>query len=488
MGICGSKPDQPAAGDLALERDLGRERAAARLEAAAAAADRAERGAAPAPTPAVHSDIVNDVVRGGGPTEIISSSEDGTCVLYDWRQAKVVRCVVAAARFLARPPRATLAHIAELRCVHVLVLLLPRAQVRRWEGHKRGVNAAVYGATSGCAFTAGRDLTIRQWSRGEAASVRSFEEGHDLNIAALALSPDERWLCSGARDTSVRLWDVESGAQIAMNKTPRNLVTALRWVPGEFSVLQASEDLRLRLWDVRSGPRKSAGLKATASMMGHSNIPLCCDVSADGLSFLTCHKGFDGTSCELRVWDRRQGTTRQVLRGHQQAVQTCAFIGGGAGRYAVSGGSDKMLQLWDCSGSAGETAAPPSACLATHYFPSAVQAITPLSAPSAAAAAASSGAEGFDLSFDDEPLAPPPTAAAATTEQIAVGCFDGSLHVMEVGTGSVGSLTVLFSNGGESGSGGDVGYSSSAMGDGGGSGGGSSAGSGGGGGGEFSSF
>eukprot|EP01046_Picozoa_sp_COSAG06_P036329 COSAG06_NODE_3994_length_4678_cov_23.025551_4_plen_100_part_00 len=94
MGICGSKPEQPAAGGGG---DLGLERATATAAPAPAPA--------PAPTPAVHSDIVNDVVRGGGPTEIISSSEDGTCVLYDWRQAKVVRCVVAAARFLARPPR-----------------------------------------------------------------------------------------------------------------------------------------------------------------------------------------------------------------------------------------------------------------------------------------------------------------------------------------------------------------------------------------------
>ena len=46
------------------------------------------------------------------------------------------------------------------------------------------------------------------------------------------------------------------------------------------------------MWDVRAGPGQSAGLKATATLMGHSNIPLSCDVSADGLSFLSCHKGF----------------------------------------------------------------------------------------------------------------------------------------------------------------------------------------------------
>jgi WD40 repeat protein len=333
-------------------------------------------------------------------------------------------------------------------------------QVQRWEGHRRGVNAAVYGPTTGFAYTAGRDLTIRQWSRREATSTRSFE-GHDLNVAALALSPDERLLFSGARDTSVRLWDVGSGTQIAINKTPRNLVTALRWVPGESSsVLQASEDLRLRLWDVRSGgPQQSASLKATSTMLGHSNIPLCCDVSGDGLSFLTCHKGFDGMGCELRVWDRRQGATRQVLRGHQQAVQSCAFIGNVTGQYGVSGGSDKTLRLWECSGSAGETAAPPSACLATHYFPSAVQAVTPLSdLPVPAGGGAASSTEKFDLNFDDDEVSA--KGSKADPIQIAVGCFDGSLHVMDVdiGDGASSSFSVVFSSGGEAGgSSGDVG-------------------------------
>ena len=114
------------------------------------------------------------------------------------------------------------------------------AQVQRWAGgHKRGVNGAAYGAATGSCFTAGRDLVICQWSRGVDEPVQKFE-GHDLNIAAVALSPDEKWLCSGARDTSVRLWDVATGRQLAINKTSRNLVTALRWIPGEFSVLQAS--------------------------------------------------------------------------------------------------------------------------------------------------------------------------------------------------------------------------------------------------------
>ena len=52
-------------------------------------------------------------------------------------------------------------------------------------------------------LTAVGDLTIRHWSRDAAAPLRSLE-GHDLNISALALDPEEARLCSGARDTTIR--------------------------------------------------------------------------------------------------------------------------------------------------------------------------------------------------------------------------------------------------------------------------------------------
>lgn len=72
---------------------------------------------------------------------------------------------------------------------------------------------------------------------------------------------DEQTLCSGSRDTSVRLWDVKTGDCQSSVKAPRNLVTCLQYLPpssgGPTSssavVIQAGEDLKLRVWDFREG-------------------------------------------------------------------------------------------------------------------------------------------------------------------------------------------------------------------------------------------
>ena len=54
----------------------------------------------------------------------------------------------------------------------------------------------------------------------------------------------------------------------------------MKAIPEEAAVLQAGEDLQLRLWDSRT-------MQPVQMLSQHSNIPLCCDVSADGKVHLT---------------------------------------------------------------------------------------------------------------------------------------------------------------------------------------------------------
>ena len=82
---------------------------------------------------------------------------------------------------------------------------------------------------------------------------------------------DERSLASGSRDTSVRTWDVQTGQCTARVKTPRNLVTCLKYLPAESpaSLVQGGEDLRLRVWDVREG-----GLRPSLTIEGYTFFPV----------------------------------------------------------------------------------------------------------------------------------------------------------------------------------------------------------------------
>jgi len=178
---------------------------------------------------------------------------------------------------------------------------------------------------------------MKMWRRDQSGSVQTIEDGHSLNITALALNPSESLLCSGSRDTTVCLWDVTTGALVRRKKTSRNLVTCLKWL-SESTVVQGSEDLKLRVWDCRDHV-----IEAAATMTGYVYFPLCMDVIEEHY-VCTGSKGFDGVGCEVRLWDMRKNQCVKEMSGHRQSVVGCQFYGSKDTIVTVS--KDQMLKIW----------------------------------------------------------------------------------------------------------------------------------------------
>ena len=249
----------------------------------------------------VHTEPINDVIVGALSTELFTCSDDTTVCLLDTTKSG-----------------------AE----HV---------VQQWKEHKRPVSRMTYGANTDALWSCSRDLTMKMWRRDQSASVQTIEDGHSLNITALALNPSESILCSGSRDTTVCLWDVTKGALVRRKKTSRNLVTCLKWL-SESTVVQGSEDLKLRVWDCRDHV-----IQAAATMTGYVYFPLCMDVIEEHY-VCTGSKGFDGVGCEVRLWDMRKNQCVKEMSGHRQSVVGCQFYGSKDAIVTVS--KDQMLKIW----------------------------------------------------------------------------------------------------------------------------------------------
>ncbi|CAH1272346.1 WDR31 [Branchiostoma lanceolatum] len=136
--------------------------------------------------PPAHSDAVTCLapVR---PGLCLTGSSDKTVVLYDWTQGAVKR---------------------------------------RWSGHTREVTKVAYSAGLDVAFSASRDKTVLMWklSNIETNPIRAFR-GHTMVVMGITISPDNTQVCTGSRDNSLRMWDVETGACLMENSVPRNLVS-----------------------------------------------------------------------------------------------------------------------------------------------------------------------------------------------------------------------------------------------------------------------
>ncbi|XP_038046246.1 WD repeat-containing protein 31-like [Patiria miniata] len=254
----------------------------------------------------VHTDAVTSVTIAGD-VSYITGSADQSMVLYRWMEGRLMQ---------------------------------------RWVGHKREITKVTHAPELEATFSASRDKTIRMWKRGttdggtvEQQNCKQTFTGHELVVTGIAFGNGK--LCSGSRDNSVRQWDISTGQCINQSIIPRNLVTHIKWIPGESMLAQTSEDKCLRLWDTRT-------LTEAHVFPKKQYIQTCCDVSSDGNYCLTSSNGVGGRGCEATLWDLRAHSLVAEYQGHQQTVGGCCFIPSMYSKQLVATCSnDATVRIWD---------------------------------------------------------------------------------------------------------------------------------------------
>jgi WD40 repeat protein len=171
--------------------------------------------------------------------------------------------------------------------------------------------------------------------------LRRVLRGHTGLVITIEFSPDGKRLVTASNDTTARLWDAESGKEIAVLKGHTSTVLSAVFSPDGKRVVTASWDKTARLWDAASG-------KAIAELRGHTDAVLSAAFSPDGKRVVTASN--DNTA---RLWAAVSGTEIAVLQGHAGAVVSAAFSPDGT--RVVTASFDNTARLWDAE-SGKETA------------------------------------------------------------------------------------------------------------------------------------
>jgi serine/threonine protein kinase len=157
--------------------------------------------------------------------------------------------------------------------------------------------------------------------------------GHEGRVNGVCFFRDSRRVLSGASDGTARVWDLESGRQLAVHQTPARgiLCTALsadaRW--GLFGC----DDRNAWLWDLSRGSEPRC-------LAGHVGAVYCAAFSPDGRRIVT--GGSDGS---VRIW--HAGSGREVLRIEEDRRPITGAHFTPDGLFIVTCSESGAVRIWD---------------------------------------------------------------------------------------------------------------------------------------------
>jgi WD40 repeat protein len=181
-----------------------------------------------------------------------------------------------------------------------------RALLYRLQGHKAEIYAVGFTPDGERAVTGSYDTTLKLWSLKDGKEIATLA-GHKNGVQSLGVSPVDGTIASGSMDGEIRLWDGSTGRYLRTLANQATSVGGLTFSPDGKRLLSTCAQRHPcydHVWDLATG-------REIAKHKIDDNIVIAATLSPDG--GLAATGG--GYNNEIHVWDFRTGQTRKVLAG-----------------------------------------------------------------------------------------------------------------------------------------------------------------------------
>ena len=212
------------------------------------------------------------------------------------------------------------------------ISIAPTSTVGKWtlRGHGNWVRSVSFSPDSKYLVSASEDSTVKIWELRTGA-VQCTLKGHKGFVSSAVFSPDGQYVASGSRDDTIKIWDLATKAERCTLSGHKNSVTCVVYSPDGGLIASGSEDKTIRLWDVAMG--------STWGLLEPKSSVTSIAFSPDGSQLASA----SGNS--IRLWDITTKAVRLKIKGHKGNILSIAFSPDGA--LLVSGSEDGTVRMWD---------------------------------------------------------------------------------------------------------------------------------------------
>ena len=173
------------------------------------------------------------------------------------------------------------------------------------------------------------------WQGGE---LLHTSLGHEAEITAIVISPDSQVIASGSADTTIKIWNLETGKLICTFgslltwKAHKAGISTLAFSPIAQTLASSSSDGTIKLWNLRTR-------ECSQTIKGYAS---CLAFSPDGQTLAA-----GGWDRNIKLRQLSNPDNPIILAGHFNSINAIAFSPDGA--TVVSASADGNVKFWNAS-------------------------------------------------------------------------------------------------------------------------------------------